>query len=160
MTRCAIAAAALAAALVTGCSDGGAAGSSKNGPAFRFAPIVRTDIVRTVEATGKVLCFIEVAELPPDAPRSVYRDLLAGGLFGKETAGGYFALEPETETVVYNYIFDLDEAAKDVEEFISTLEKTLQLCDIWAERIKNALSDSGSGFNIDDHHPAVFHISP
>ena len=113
-----------------------------------------------VEATGKVLCFIEVAELPPDAPRSVYRDLLAGGLFGKETAGGYFALEPETETVVYNYIFDLDEAAKDVEEFISTLEKTLQLCDIWAERIKNALSDSGSGFNIDDHHPAVFHISP
>ncbi len=113
-----------------------------------------------VEATGKVLCFIEVAELPPDAPRSVYRDLLAGGLFGKETAGGYFALEPETETVVYNYIFDLDEAAKDVEEFISTLEKTLQLCDVWAERIKNALSDSGSGFNIDDHHPAVFHISP
>ena len=54
MTRCAIAAAALAAALVTGCSDGAAAGSSKNGPAFRFAPIVRTDIVRTVEATGKV----------------------------------------------------------------------------------------------------------
>ena len=54
MTRCAIAAAALAAALVTGCSDGGAAGSSKNGPAFRFAPIVRTDVVRTVEATGKV----------------------------------------------------------------------------------------------------------
>ena len=54
MTRCAIAAAALAAVLVTGCSDGGAAGSSKKGPAFRFAPIVRTDIVRTVEATGKV----------------------------------------------------------------------------------------------------------
>ena len=52
MTRCAIAAAALAVALVTGCSDGGAAGSSKNGPAFRFAPIVRTDIVRTVEVKG------------------------------------------------------------------------------------------------------------
>ena len=31
-----------------------------------------------VEATGKVLCFIEVAELPPDAPKAVYRDLLAG----------------------------------------------------------------------------------
>ena len=54
MTRCEIAAAALATALVAGCSDGTAAGSSKNGPAFRFAPIVRTDIVRTVEATGKV----------------------------------------------------------------------------------------------------------
>ena len=89
-----------------------------------------------VEATGKVLCFIEVTELPHDAPKAVYRDLLAGGLFGKDTAGGYFALEPETETVVYNYSFDLDKAAEDVEDFIATLEKILQLCDIWAERIK------------------------
>ena len=113
-----------------------------------------------VEATGKVLCFIEVAELPPDAPRAVYRDLLAGGLFGKDTAGGYFALEPESETVVYNYFFDLEESAKDVEDFVHTIEKILQLCDIWAERIKNVLSNSGAGFNFDDHHPAVFHISP
>ena len=93
-----------------------------------------------VEATGKLLCFVEVAELPTDAPREVYRDLLAGGLFGKDTAGGYFALEPESETVVYNYFFDLDRAAKDVEEFVSTLEKILQLCDMWAERIKRDLS--------------------
>ena len=93
-----------------------------------------------VEATGRVLCFIEVAELPIDAPKEVYRDLLVGGLFGKDTAGGYFALEPESETVVYNYFFDLDRAAKDVEEFVSTLEKILQLCDLWAERIKGGLA--------------------
>ena len=66
-----------------------------------------------VEATGKVLCFVEVAQLPADTSKDVYRDLLAGGLFGKETAGGYFALEPDTETVVYNYFFDLDRAAED-----------------------------------------------
>jgi len=93
-----------------------------------------------VEATGKVLCFVEVAELPTDAPPTVFRDLLVGGLFGKDTAGGYFALEPESETVVYNYFFDLDRAAKDVEEFVSTLEKILQLCDFWAERIKGGLT--------------------
>ena len=93
-----------------------------------------------VEATGKVLCFVEVATLPPDASRAVYRDLLVGGLFGKDTAGGYFALEPESESVVYNYFFDLDEAAKDVEEFVHTIEKILQLCDIWAERIRRDLS--------------------
>ena len=93
-----------------------------------------------VEATGKLLCFVEVAELPTDAPREVYRDLLAGGLFGKDTAGGYFALEPESETVVYNYFFVLDYAAKDVEDFVSTLEKILQLCDLWAERIKGGLA--------------------
>lgn len=87
-------------------------------------------------ATGKILCFAEVAELPQDAPASVYRDLLAAGLFGKDTAGGYFALEPETGTVVYNYTFDLEAAANDIPAFVSTVEKILQLVDFWANRIK------------------------
>lgn len=106
-----------------------------------------------VEATGKVLCFVEVAELPVDAPSAVYRDLLAGGLFGKDTAGGYFALEPETETVVYNYFFDLDAVAGDVEDFVHTLEKILQLCDIWAERIKERLAagEPSGGDNVPHH---------
>ena len=94
-----------------------------------------------VEATGRILCFVEVAALPRDAPREVYRDLLAGGLFGKDTAGGYFALEEESEAVVYNYFFDLETAAKDVGDFVSTLEKILQLCDSWCERIDARLSD-------------------
>ncbi len=92
-----------------------------------------------VEATGKILCFVEVTALPPDASKAVYRDLLVGGLFGRDTGGGYFAVEPETETVVYNYFFDLKAAAKDVEEFVHTIEKILQLCDIWAERIRRDL---------------------
>ena len=98
-----------------------------------------------VEATGKILCFVEVTGLPGDAPKEVYRDLLAGGLFGKDTAGGYFALEPESETVVYNYFFDLEAAANDVEDFIATLEKILQLCDIWAWRIKGLLAGEHEG---------------
>ena len=103
-----------------------------------------------VEATGRVLCFVEVAQLPPDAPKDVYRDLLAGGLFGKETAGGYFALEPDTETVVYNYFFDLDTAAADIEEFVSTIEKILQLCDLWAERIKAPAAGGTDAASPDD----------
>ena len=95
-----------------------------------------------VEATDKILCFVEVAELPKDAGKAVYRDLLVGGLFGKDTAGGYFAIEPETEAVVYNYIFDFDRAAQDIEEFIETLEKVLQLCDIWADRMRGNLTDA------------------
>jgi hypothetical protein len=70
----------------------------------------------------------------------VFRDLLVGGLFGKDTAGGYFAVEPESETVVYNYFFDLEKAAADTDDFIATLEKILQLCDIWAERIRRVLA--------------------
>ena len=98
-----------------------------------------------VEATGKILCFVEVAALPKDAPKEVYRDLLVGGLFGKDTAGGFFAVEPESETVVYSYFFDLEAAAKDVEGFVSTLEKILQLCDIWAERIRRVLAGEPEG---------------
>ena len=93
-----------------------------------------------VEATGRVLCFVEVAVLPKDAPKEVYRDLLAGGLFGKDTSGGYFTLEAESESVVYNYFFDLETAAADVDDFVSTLEKILQLCDSWCERIDARLS--------------------
>ena len=113
-----------------------------------------------VEATGRILCFVEVAELQPGAPSEVYRDLLAGGLFGKDTAGGYFALEPETETVVYNYFFDLETAAKDVEDFVATVEKILQLCDIWVARIKEKLSGAADEYRIDDHHPSFFRINP
>ena len=113
-----------------------------------------------VEATGKVLCFVEMAELPPGAPSSVYRDLLAGGLFGKDTAGGYFALEPETETVVYNYFFDLEAAATDIEDFVSTIEQILQLCDVWAERIKVKLSGEADVFRMDDHHPSFLRFTP
>ena len=110
-----------------------------------------------VEATGKILCFIEIAELPKDAPKEVYRDLLIGGLFGKETAGGYFALEGETETVVYNYYFDLEDASKDIDEFVNTLEKILQLCDIWVSRIQSKLSE------VDEYSqemPSHFIINP
>ena len=96
-----------------------------------------------IEATDKILCFVEVADLPKDAGKAVYRDLLAGGLFGKDTAGGFFALEPQTETVVYNYLFDFDLAAQDVENFVDTLEKVLQLCDIWSERIQADLQGGG-----------------
>ena len=98
-----------------------------------------------VEATGKILCFVEVVALPGDAPKEVYRDLLVGGLFGKDTAGGFFAVEPETETVVYSYFFDFEKASADVDGFISTIEKILQLCDIWAERIRRVLAGEPEG---------------
>ena len=96
-----------------------------------------------IEATDKILCFVEVADLPKDAGKDVYRDFLAGGLFGKDTAGGFFALEPQTETVVYDYLFDFDLAAQDIENFVDTLEKVLQLCDIWSERIQTDLQGGG-----------------
>ena len=111
-----------------------------------------------VEATGKVLCFVEVAQLPRDASKAVYRDLLVGGLFGKDTAGGYFAVEPESETVVYNYFFDLEVAAKDVEDFIHTIEKILQLCDIWAERIRRDLSGEDAEAVPDENDMHRFHF--
>lgn len=97
-----------------------------------------------VEPTGKILCFVEIAQLPPDAPVAVFRDLLAGCLFGRDTAGGHFAYEPSSDTVVYHYYFDFDRAAADPGEFVSTVEKILQLCDVWAERIRRDLEEAGA----------------
>lgn len=92
-----------------------------------------------IEATGKILCFVEVATLPQDAPAALYRDLLAAGLFGAETAGGYFAVERGSGTVVYNYLFDFEKAAAAPGEFAQALEDILALCAAWDERIRGAL---------------------
>jgi hypothetical protein len=97
-----------------------------------------------IEASAKILCFVEVATLPSDAGVAVYRDLLAGSLFGKETAGGYFALEKESNTIIYNYLFDFETAAADPENFVETLENILQLVDIWADRINGNLDSEPS----------------
>ena len=93
-----------------------------------------------LKPSGKILCFVEVADLPKDAGRAIYRELLAAGLFGLETAGGHFTLAAETETVVYDYLFDFEPAAADPEAFVGAVEKIVQLCDVWAERIRGLLA--------------------
>lgn len=111
-----------------------------------------------VEPTGKILCFVEIAQLPPDAPVAVFRDLLAGCLFGRDTAGGHFAYEPSSDTVVYHYYFDFDRAAADPDEFVATLEKILQLCGIWAERIRRDLEEAGAAVPVSSSsslHPGM-----
>ena len=48
----------------------------------------------------------------------------------------------------------------DVEDFVATVEKILQLCDVWAERIKEKSSGAADVFRADDHHPSFFRINP
>lgn len=96
-----------------------------------------------VEATSKILCFVDVATLPKTCDKAVYRELLVGTLFGRDTAGGYFALEGESETVVYNYLFDFDPATSDPEEALSVLERILSLVDVWAGRIAALAGEDG-----------------
>ncbi|MBP5786334.1 MAG: type III secretion system chaperone, partial [Kiritimatiellae bacterium] len=84
--------------------------------------------------------------------------LLAGNLFGKDSAGGFFALEPDTETVVYHCFFDLATAAQDVEEFVSAIEKILQLCELWAERLHGGAElDAGASRDTPSRNDMVFH---
>ena len=103
-----------------------------------------------IETTGKILCFVEVTTLPSDAGTAVYRDMLSATLFGKETAGGYFALEAESNTVIYNYMFDFDKAAAEPENFVETLENILQLVAIWDDRINGNLGKDNSEEKNDD----------
>ena len=119
-----------------------------------------------LEVSSKILCFVEIATLPSDAGVTVYRDLLVGSLFGKETAGGYFAIEPENNTVIYNYMFDFDKAVAEPESFVETLENILQLVDIWADRINgntNGQSDDnkdGGDSTIIPNHPSTLFFRP
>lgn len=94
-----------------------------------------------IEATGKILVFVQVCQLPKDCGVEPYRALLAGTLFGAETAGGYFALEPESEAVIYNYLFDFKSPADlPVDVFEGTLEKIMSLTELWAERLQEVLN--------------------
>ena len=47
-----------------------------------------------------------------------------------------------------------------MEDFVATVEKILQLCDVWAERIKEKSSGAADVFRADDHHPSFFRINP
>lgn len=113
-----------------------------------------------VATSEKILCFVEVTTLPSDAGIAVYRDLLAGTLFGKDTAGGYFALEEESNTIIYNYLFDFDKAVADPESFIETLENILQLVNVWADRIngnqENEDSEESTPFTNPPHLSNMF----
>ena len=94
-----------------------------------------------IAAAEKVLCFVEVADLPADTPAEVYRELLAGSLFGRETGGGYFALDRDTNTAVYNYLFDFSVIAADPAGFVEALETILQNVEVWAVRIGAGISE-------------------
>jgi hypothetical protein len=94
-----------------------------------------------ITGTRRFLCFVEVCTLDRNAPRAVYRELLVGALFGKDTAGGYFTIDPSTETLIYNYFFDGDDVEEDIEGFVQTIEQIMQLCEMWIERV-NAFEDN------------------
>ena len=88
-----------------------------------------------VEGTGEIFCAVEVARLAADAPKEVYRLLLSAGLFGRDTAGGYFAIATDLQTVVYCCRFDFSAVSGDVEGFVNVLDNIVSLCVKWSERI-------------------------
>ena len=108
-----------------------------------------------IAATEKILCFVEVTTLSSLTDVAVYRDILAGALFGRETAGGYFALEEESNTLIYNYMFDFNTAAADPENFVDALENILQLVDIWAGRINGNSNDEPTDNKQEEDAPAA-----
>ena len=59
---------ALLAAVVAGCGKELPVGTAKKGPAYRVAPISRTDVVRSVSATGKVTPRNTSSGLTPFSP--------------------------------------------------------------------------------------------
>jgi len=96
-----------------------------------------------VRETSRILCFIEVMQLPAEAGVAVYRDLLSGSLFGHDTAGGFFGLEPSENSVVYHYLFDFEPGKTEAAPFVETLESILSLADGWHVRLREILDRGG-----------------
>ncbi|WP_281071699.1 hypothetical protein [Succinivibrio dextrinosolvens] len=52
------------------------------------------------------------------------------------TGDGYFTTEPQSETLIYNFRFELNDITKDIEGFM------LQLCDMWMDRINTSADNN------------------
>lgn len=108
-----------------------------------------------VPANSKIFCFVEIGSLPENAPATIYRELLAAGLFGQETGGGNFSLEALSNTIVYQYLFDFDAPSMIVENFTSALEKILSLVDAWSARLQEVVSSPPTEGSSNDANATV-----
>ncbi len=104
-----------------------------------------------VSKTSKIFCFVDMCELPADADGELLRDLLAANLFYTETAGGSFAIESESNRIIYQYLFDFAPETADAAQFVAVLEKILSLMDLWIARVNGrpAEADGGASPSID-----------
>lgn len=93
--------------------------------------------LQLLQDSESILCFVELMKITDEETSgAIFRELLSGNLFGRDTNGGYFGLETETMTVVYHYTVKLDQVEDSPETLVGVLESILALCDLWTERIK------------------------
>lgn len=87
----------------------------------------------------------ELAILPVSTPAGVYRQLLAAQLFDQGTGGGKFAIEEETNTVVFSFERALDGVPFSLFEEI--LQNFLRVCDYWHKKLvsSDTRTDSSDG---------------
>lgn len=90
---------------------------------------------------GSVLLACELATLPPTTPAGVYRRLLAAQLFDQGTGGGKFAIEEESNTVVFSFERALDGIP--FQEFREIMGNFLNVCEYWRKQL---VENSEGGF--------------
>lgn len=103
-----------------------------------------------VPQTSKIFCFVDMCEIPADADIGLLRDLLAANLFYTETAGGTFAIDAESNRVIYQYMFDFVPETADATQFVSILEKILSLMELWIARINGRSVESNDDGKVAD----------
>ena len=91
-----------------------------------------------------------MCEIPADADIGLLRDLLAANLFYTETAGGTFAIDAESNRVIYQYMFDFVPETADATQFVSILEKILSLMELWIARINGRSVESNDDGKVAD----------
>ncbi len=92
------------------------------------------------EATAQILVFLDVTKLPETVSSDVYRALLSAGLFGQEACGGWFALEPAENVIIYQRLFNFDPDVLSADVFLDAVEKILSLVEVWSGRLAGLLA--------------------
>lgn len=85
----------------------------------------------------------EIAQLPKDTPASMFRRLLGAQLFDQGTGGGKFAMDNESDTLVFSFERVLDGIPFAL--FREILENFIRTCEFWRGEITIAANgESGS----------------
>lgn len=103
----------------------------------RFATGSGVDVVLSPAPEAFALFFSAViGQAPPGEDRAL-TNLMAKNLFHRETAGGWFAFEPNTRGICYQYRWDRYPLAE-IEEFLVVLNTFIEVAEVNARDLQAA----------------------
>ncbi len=100
------------------------------------------------EQRESILFVCEIANIPVHTPSKIYRTLLEAQLFDQGTGGGKFALDTESNTLIFTFEFMLNSPTFDI--FQEVLENYIVFCKHWHALILSQCAELSKNTNGDE----------